>query len=208
MQRREERTHLETKPNALVCCWSSVGVSILFLSFLFYSLPVCCSTVFSFCFFGFFVPLCFFWFSRKEADGGADLLRWFPGSGEREVDGDADLLCWFPGFGKEEADGDLAPLFSVFFASSFGFSCFCSFAPLFPSPCSALLRVSLFSPVFSFPFSAPPRSPPPPVFGPFSGYYSQRMHAFSLIIKTLRTVIAEVMVTVGDGRGVRFSLAL
>jgi hypothetical protein len=43
---------------------------------------------------------------------------------------------------------------------------------------------------------------------PFFGFYSQRMHAFSLIIKTLRTVIAEVMVTVSDGRGVRFSLAL
>ena len=198
MQRREERTHLETKPNALVCCWSSVRVSILFLSFLFYSLPVCCSTVFSFCFFGFFVPLCFFWFWRKEADGGADLLRWFPGSGEREVDGDADLLCWFPGFGKEDADGDLAPLFSVFFASPFGFSCFSSFAPLFPSPCSALLRVSLFSPVFSFPFSAPPLfslsfflpssllasvllfKTSPPVFGPFSGLYSQKKSSLTL----------------------------
>jgi len=182
MQRREERTHLETKPNTLVCCWSSVRVSILFLSFLFYSLPVCCSTVFSFCFFGFFVPLCFFWFSRKEADGGADLLHWFPGSGEREVDGDADLLCWFPGFGKEEADGDLAPLFSVFFASPFGFSCFCSFAPpvpvsLFGPPSCLPLFSCIFipllssSPVLSFFFSPlfPPcvrrpfQTPPPGV---------------------------------------------
>jgi hypothetical protein len=74
---------------------------------------------------------------------------------------------------------------SVFFLFSF----------FFPSS-------SLLASVFLF------KTSPSPVFDPFSGFYSQRMHAFSLIIKTLSIVIAEVMVTVGDGRGVRFSLAL
>ena len=83
----------------------------------------------------------------------------------------------------------------MFFASSFGFSYLCSFAPLFPSPYSALLRVSLFSPVFSFPFSAPPLfslsffSPLTPhpfsplLFYPSSSFYSQRMHAFSGLLQ-------------------------
>jgi hypothetical protein len=39
-------------------------------------------------------------------------------------------------------------------------------------------------------------------------FYSQRMHVFSLIIKTFRIVIAGVMVTIGDGRGVCFFLLL
>jgi len=43
---------------------------------------------------------------------------------------------------------------------------------------------------------------PPLVFGPFCGFYSQRMHVFSMIIKTFRTVIAGVMVTVGNSSGV------
>ena len=44
----------------------------------------------------------------------------------------------------------------------------------------------------------------PLVFHPFSSFYSQRMHVFSMIIKTFRTVIAGVMVMVGNGRGARF----
>ena len=73
------------------------------------------------------------------------------------------------------------------------------FSPIHSSPSGFLCSPPLcfFSPVFFFVF-------PPPVFGPFSGFYGQRMHVFSLIIKTCRTVISEVMVTVGDGRGVCF----
>ena len=43
---------------------------------------------------------------------------------------------------------------------------------------------------------------------PSLAFYSQRMHVFSLIIKTFRIVIAGVMVTIGDGRGVCFFLLL
>jgi hypothetical protein len=43
---------------------------------------------------------------------------------------------------------------------------------------------------------------------PSLAFYSQRMHVFSLIIKTFRIVIAGVMVTIDDGRGVCFFLLL
>jgi len=43
---------------------------------------------------------------------------------------------------------------------------------------------------------------------PSLAFYNKRMHVFSLIIKTFRTIIAGVMVTVNDGRGVCFFLLL
>jgi hypothetical protein len=81
-----------------------------------------------------------------------------------------------------------SPFFSFGFLS-FSLSFFFGFSLLF-------LLFSMFFPL-SLVF-------PPLVFGPFCCFYSQRMHVFSMIIKTFRIVIAGVMVTADNGRGVCF----
>jgi len=129
----------------------------------------------------------FLWFSQAITAVAAENEA-FGAATEEEVEGIPFFFHWcsfFPSVFFFNYPPSVSPVLCVFFSFSLSFSFLL---------CSPLFSVSFSSPFFFL----------PPIFGPFSGFYSQKMHAFSLIIKTFKTVIAGVMVTVGDGRGVRF----